>query len=128
MQVEYSSTDVNIYVNQYFADFLKNKFKNTQFFTLNTNSVKFVSFFDNTNIPIEFFKVVFKKFNCDIIFVVNLTTKEVTVYKKHNFTDEPSSKSLDLVIKKLFDKLSTTNVYKINNTFLALTKHFKPLC
>lgn len=108
-------------MNQYFANFLKEKFTSTQFFKLKTNNVHFISFFDTSTLPIEFFKIIFKKFNCDIIFVVNLQTKEVTVYK-----NETSMVKYMDIIKKVFGK-NTGNVFKFTNEFLGLTKHFTQL-
>ena len=121
MQVDYSSTALNIWVNQYFANFLKEKFTSTQFFNLKTKNAYFISFFDNTTPPIELLKIVFKKYNCDFIFVVNLQNKEVVVHK-----NETSSINYNDVIKKIFGK-STGNTFKFTNEFLGLTKHFTPL-
>ena len=122
MQVDLSSIAVNIWVNQYFANFLKEKFTSTQFFKLKTNNAYFISFFDTSTPPIEFLKIIFKKFNCDIIFVVNIQTKEVTVHKNETST----VKYMD-IMKKVFGK-NTGNVFKFTNEFLGLTKHFTPLC
>jgi hypothetical protein len=108
-------------VNQYFANFLKEKFTSTQFFNLKTNKAYFISFFDTTTTPIEFLTLLFKKFNCDIIFVVNIKNKEVTVYK-----NETSSIDYNDVVKKIFGK-NTGKVFKLTNEFLGLTKHFTPL-
>ena len=108
-------------MNQYFANFLKEKFKSTQFFQLKTKNAYFVSFFDTTTSPIEFLKIVSKKFNCDIVFVVNLKTKEVTVYK-----NETSTINCAEIMKKIFGK-HAGQVFKFTNEFVGLTKHFTPL-
>lgn len=107
-------------MNEYFANFLKEKFTSTQFFELKTNKAYFISFFDTTTTPVEFLTLLFKKFNCDIIFVVNIKNREVTVHK-----NETSPIDCDDVIKKIFK--TTSKVCKLTNEFLGLTKHFKPL-
>lgn len=105
-------------MNEYFANFLKEKFKSTQFFSLKIKSAYFVSFFDTKNPPIEFLKIIFKKFNCDIIFVVNTQTKEVCTHK-----NELSTIDYNNILKKIFGK-NTSNTFKFTNEFIGLTKHF----
>jgi hypothetical protein len=53
-------------VNQNFVEYLKNKFKTTNFFQLKLNQKLFVSFFDSGMVVPEFLKLIFKKFNCDV--------------------------------------------------------------
>jgi hypothetical protein len=108
-------------VNQYFANFLKEKFTTTQFFDLKTNNAYFISFFDTSVPPAELLTIIFKKFKCDIIFVVNTTTKEVAIHKNPTSAIDYSS-----ITKKIFGK-GTGNIFKFTNEFLGLTKHFKPL-
>lgn len=108
-------------VNQSFIDYLKNKFKTTNFFQLKLNQKFFVSFFDSSTVVPEFTKLVFKKFECDVILVVNISNKTVTVIK--NDTSDVDILSFN---NKVFGK-ATGNSFKFTKEFLGITKHFKPL-
>lgn len=109
-------------MSQNFIDYLKDKFKTTNFFQLKLNQKLFVSFFDSGNVVPEFIKLVFKKFNCDVIVIVDIKGKNATVLKR-----EDSDVDLLAFNNKVFGK-PTGNNFKFTKEFLGLTKHFKPLC
>jgi len=107
-------------VNQSFIDYLKEKFKTTQFFQLKLNGKMFVSFFDTGVVTPEFIKLCQKKFNCDVLLVVNTKNKEVVVYKS-----EISDVNINDFNKKVFNK-GSGHIFSFTKEFLGLTKHFKP--
>lgn len=80
----------------------------------------FISFFDTGVVTPEFIKLCQKKFNCDVLLIVNTKNKEVTVCKNEN-TD------INIIAfnKKVFGK-GVGNIFSFTKEFLGLTKHFKP--
>jgi len=107
-------------VNQNFIEYLKEKFKTTQFFQLKLNGKLFVSFFDSGITTPEFIKLCQKKFNCDVLLIVNTKNKEVNVHK-----NELSDIDMLSFNKKVFGK-GIGNTFTFTKEFLGLTKHFKP--
>lgn len=108
-------------MSQNFIEYLKDKFKSTNFFQLKLNQKLFVSFFDSGTVMPEFIKLVFKKFNCDVVLIVDITTKTTLVIKN-------DSSDVDILAfnNKVFGK-ATGSSFKFTKEFLGLTKHFKPL-
>lgn len=107
-------------MTQNFLEYLKDKFKTTTFFQLKLNGKLFISFFDDGIVPPEFIKLCFKKFNCDVLLIVSLKSKEVQVLKH-----ETSEIDIRAFTKKVFDKVTGTT-FSFTKEFLGLTKHFKP--
>lgn len=107
-------------MNQSFIEYLKEKFKTTSFFQLKLNGKLFVSFFDIGITPPEFIKLCFKKFNCDVLLIVNTKNKEVQVLKS-----ETSDIDILSFNKKVFGK-GIGSKFAFTKEFLGITKHFKP--
>jgi hypothetical protein len=107
-------------VNQNFVEYLKSKFKSTNFFQLKLNQKLFISFFDSGMVPPEFIKLIFKKFNCDVVLIVDLNKKTTLVVKR-----EDSDVDISAFNNKVFGK-AAGNSFKFTKEFLGLTKHFKP--
>ena len=107
-------------MNQNFVEYLKSKFKSTNFFQLKLNQKLFVSYFDSGMIVPEFVKLIFKKFNCDVILIVDMSKKNVMVLKQ-----EDSDVDILAFNNKVFGK-AIGNSFKFTKEFLGLTKHFKP--
>ncbi len=107
-------------MNQNYVEYLKTKFKSTNFFQLKLNQKLFLSFFDSGLVVPEFIKLVFKKFNCDVILVVDINKKSTLVIKR-----EDSDVDILAFNNKVFGK-ATGNSFKFTKEFLGLTKHFKP--